>query len=329
MARDRIVIVGLGSIGRRHARLLAARGDVTVELCDPSEGMIEQAKKEAGDLKVHSDYRKALESKPGYVLIATPQTLHADQSIAALVSGAHVLCEKPIADTVENAQRMLDAASGSDKVLSIAYMMHFHPIQQRVREMIRSGELGQILHVHYRVGSYITLVNSQSRYQRTLAGALLMDYAHQPDLLYWWLGEVPKGVYVAGVESGKFEFSSNPNALSVTLDYASPMIATLNLNYAQMPQRHEFEIVGDKAWVLVDIDERTIRIGRREGQTVERETFTVERDEMYVKEHDAFFAASAGKRAVESPADEAIVSMKIVENAIRSWREGKRVEWKD
>jgi predicted dehydrogenase len=210
-------------------------------------------------------------------------------------------------------------------VLNIGFSLHFHPVLSRLRDLIQCGALGMVLQVYYRVGSYITLVNSGSRYQAEMEGALLMDYAHQPDALFWLLGERPEGVYMVAGQGGDMAHSSNPNYLSMVCDYASPLVATIELNYLQMPQRHACEVVGDQAWALCDMDRGTIRIGSKDTRSETEEQIPVEVDRLYQLEHQAFLDAVAGRRPPESPASEAIVSMEIIEAALTSWRTKQRV----
>jgi hypothetical protein len=182
-----------------------------------------------------------------------------------------------------------------------------------------------------RVGSFATLRNSNSRYQRSLEGSLLLDYAHQPDLLFWLTDQLPRGATLVGMEAGELPFSSNPNVLSLTLDYASPLLATIHLNYVQMPQRHEWEFVGDKGWMLVDPDHGLLRIGLRETESETIETLSAERDPSYVLEHQAFLDSIDGVRLPESPGTLAVRSVELYAMAMRSWKQGRRVEcrWVD
>ncbi|MBM4460959.1 MAG: Gfo/Idh/MocA family oxidoreductase [Chloroflexi bacterium] len=231
----RVIVVGLGSIGRRHARLLNARGDLAVELCEPAPANLELAYAEVGWLPTYGTYTEALRTRPELMVIATPHGLHCEQTVRALEQGIHVLCEKPMSDRLADARTMLAAADRarqrSGAVLSIGFMLHFHPLLARLKQLVADGALGAVLHVHYNVGSYITLVNSRSRYQADLEGALLLDYAHQPDFIYWLLGEKPVGVSMAAAQGGQFEHTSMPNVLALTCDYARPLLTTIHLNY--------------------------------------------------------------------------------------------------
>lgn len=320
-----IVVVGLGSIGRRHARLLKARGDLEVRACEPDEGTAGLAFEQFGEIPLYTSYDEALASGPDMVLIATPHHLHCEQTVQALAENVHVLCEKPMSDNLTGAYKMQAAAGASRAILDIGFSLHFHPVLNRLRELIQEGVLGTVLQVHYRVGSYITLLNSGSRYQAEMEGALLMDYAHQPDMLFWLLGARPKGVYMAAGQGGDMAFSANPNFLSMICDYGSPLVTTIELNYLQMPQRHACEVVGDGGWALCDMDKGTIRIGDKEARSETEETIPVEADRLYELEHQAFLDAVDGKRAPASPASEAIVSMEIIDAALASWRTGRRM----
>ena len=328
--RRRIVVVGLGSIGRRHARLLAARPDVVVEVCDPAADALAKARAELGDVPVHADFAAVLRSQPHAVVIATPHDLHAKQATAAMQAGADVLCEKPLCMTGDEARTMIAWTRQTGRTLAVGFQLHFHPGLLRVRELIQAGLIGQVAHLHVRVGSFITLRNSASRYQHALRGALLLDYAHQPDLIIWLLGELPAGVTLTGLQAGGMPLTSEPNVMALTLDYDRPMLATVHLNYLQMPQRHEWEIVGDKGWLLLDADRGTLRIGLRETETERLETVAADRDEAYRREHQAFIDCLDGQRDPESAGLAAARSVELFAMAMTSLAEGRRVacQWR-
>jgi predicted dehydrogenase len=325
MALRRIVVVGCGSIGRRHARILKNRTDIALELCEPDAVNLARALDEVGAVPTHTNFHEMLTTHPDMVIIATPHSLHAEQSIAALSANIHVLCEKPMSDTLENAQRMLDVVKQSDSVFSVGFTLHFYPAMKAIKDLIASGELGTILHAHWHIGTYITLMNSVSRYQATTEGALLLDYVHQPDLLYWWFGKQPTAVFAVGRQGGDQELQSNPNVLIMTIEYDDHLLATIHLNYTQNPQRAYCEIIGDKKSLLYDMMTGDIHLSDYASGAVNVQDFAVNRDDLFVAEHQAFIDAVDGKRLPESPADEAIVSMKIIEAAMASWRQKRRI----
>ncbi len=324
--KKRVIVVGLGSIGRRHTRLLLERNNLTVEVVEPNVEALNIAEKELGNLTNHQYFQTALETKPDIIWLCTPTHFHAEQTIAALAAEAHVFCEKPMSDSLENAQKMKEAAEKSGKVLNIGFMLHFMPAMLRLRELIQQNVLGNILHIHARIGTYITLVNSLSRYQATQQGSLFLDYAHQPDIFYWLIGKTPKNVSVTGFQAGEIELSSNPNVAIVVCEYDTPLVTTLHLNYVQMPQRHDYEIVGDKGWASLDFETGEIKIGLREEQSIQTEFYKYVRDDLYRAQISAFLDAVDGKRTPETSATDGLVSTAVCEAAIKSFQQNKKVQ---
>ena len=320
------MVVGLGSIGRRHARLLNERADLAVEFVEPNPDILALAIKEVGDLPCHASFAQMLKTTPQMVLIATPHSLHKSQTIAALQADCHVFCEKPISDNLADAQKMRDAADRTGRVLNIGFQLHFHPGLQLLRKTIDSGALGQVLHAHAHVGTYITLVNSLSRYQATAAGALLFDYAHQPDILYWLLRKKPASVYACAIQAGDLQFSSPPNIVDVTCRYTADLVTTIHLNYVQMPERHHYEIVGDRGWAVLDVNAGQLTVGNRQNQTAKTETFSVARDDIYRAEHQAFLDAVAGRRKPETSAADGLISLAICHAAVQSYQSNQPEE---
>ena len=134
--KKRLVVVGTGSIGRRHARLLAKRKDISVELCDSNPQTIIMAMKETGELPVHHSFDQMLATKPDMVLIATPHQLHTKQTIRALQAGAHVLCEKPMSDQLATARSVLETSLREQQILVYGFSNHFHPGMLKVKKII-------------------------------------------------------------------------------------------------------------------------------------------------------------------------------------------------
>jgi len=328
--KERVLVAGFGSIGRRHARLLAERDNLSVEWCEISDDMLKLAEKEApAPAKIFRDFSEAVESSPDFLVIATPQNLHCSQALLALDAGIPILCEKPLSDNLRDAARIAERVQESGVPFTVGFQSHFSVGHQRMRNLVRSGALGEIRHFHCRVGSYITLENSRSRYQSKTIGALIQDYSHQPDLAYWILNQIPSELIARGLVTRSVPLWAEPNLLSVDFLYPTELLGTLHLNYLQMPQRHHYEILGDEGWVFFDADVGEIQIGNRIDRRIFKEEVSVERDELYRLEHQAFFDTAAGRRTAESPADQGLVSVAVAEATVRSWQTGQPVSMSD
>lgn len=324
--KKRIAIVGLGSIGKRHARLLNERDDLQVEFVEPNPEFLSYARNHIGQLPFYDSFEACLDTAPDIVLIATPHSIHASQTIQALTAGADVFCEKPMSDSLTEALKMKQAAQSSGRILNIGFNLHFHPGLRMLKTIMTGNDLGNVLYAHAWVGTYITLVNSISHYQEKQTGALVLDYAHQSDILYWLLGKKPDYIYACALQAGDLDYSSNPNIAVINCEYKTDLISSIHLNYVQMPQRHSYEFVGDKGWAILDLDRNELRIGKRENSNVETKTFTVDHDDIYRTEHQAFLDAVEGHRSPETSAEDGLVSMAICQAAIESWKTSRRVK---
>jgi len=128
-----------------------------------------------GIMRVQPSY-EALINDPEVdaVYIPLPNSLHCEWTIRALQAGKHVLCEKPIAANAAEAERMADAARQSGRILMEAFHWRYHPLAERMKAIVDSGELGKVRHIeaHLRIP---LLLPGDIRYRLDLAGGALMD----------------------------------------------------------------------------------------------------------------------------------------------------------
>ena len=138
-------LIGCGDISRKRVAP-ALRDSASCELIAVSRARAELAEsfaREFGAPRWSSDWQDFLmDYEIDAIYIATPAHLHAEQTIAAAERGKHVLCEKPMALSVADCDRMIAACRANDVKLGVAYYRHFYPAVRRVKELVNSGELG-------------------------------------------------------------------------------------------------------------------------------------------------------------------------------------------
>ena len=98
-------------------------------------------------LRLTADYQAMLAHDIDAVVLATPHSMHATQVMAAAAAKKHVYCEKPFTLTKREAEDAVAAVKKSGVTLAVGYNRRFHPEMTKLRDMIRAGELGTILHV--------------------------------------------------------------------------------------------------------------------------------------------------------------------------------------
>ena len=146
----KIGIIGCGGIAEgKHFPALShqsSRAEM-VAFCDLIPERAEKAAKQYGtpDARVYTDYRELLAEKEIEVVhVLTPNVSHCELTVAALEAGKHVMCEKPMAATTSDAQKMLDAQKKSGKLLTIGYQNRYRQDSQVLKKMCEAGQLGEI-----------------------------------------------------------------------------------------------------------------------------------------------------------------------------------------
>lgn len=195
MNRIKFAIVGCGRIGARHAQHIQNLGHLAA-VCDINE---ENAGKLADQYKCQpfSDYHQMLSQLAGkaeVISICTPNGLHAAQTIAALRQGFHVLCEKPMAISVEDCGEMIKEAEKANRRLFVVKQNRFNPPVEAVKKAIDQGKMGKILSVHLNCcwnRNFNYYQHSDWKGKKLLdGGTLFTQFSHFIDLLYWMIGDV-------------------------------------------------------------------------------------------------------------------------------------------
>lgn len=198
-----VALIGCGSIaGPVHLRLLRrSHGVRLVGVADPAPEARALATRRGVPAVAHA---LELLDDPGVeaAVVCAPTHAHAELGLAAVGRGKHLFVEKPIATSVEDGARLVEAASGAGIVATVGFNHRFHPLHQRARMLLAAGAVGQVRAVHTAFCQPLEDDGLPSwRHSRTTGGGVLLDLAsHQIDLVRWLLGEEVVSV-AADVES--------------------------------------------------------------------------------------------------------------------------------
>jgi predicted dehydrogenase len=140
----RAAIIGTGYIARVHGRLIGELQGRVIAVC----GRTRSSAAQFGVGEPYDNISTMLrEQRPDVVHVCSPNHLHAEQAIAALQAGAHVLCEKPLATSAEDARRMIDAAAKAGRIGAVAYCYRGYPLVEILRARVAAGGFGALRRV--------------------------------------------------------------------------------------------------------------------------------------------------------------------------------------
>ncbi|WP_167291125.1 Gfo/Idh/MocA family protein [Hymenobacter busanensis] len=227
------------------------------------------------------------------VYIILPNALHAEYTVRAAQAGKHVLCEKPMATSEEDCQKMIDASKKAGKKLMIAYRCQYEPFNLNAIERIKKGELGKLKVITADHGRPVKPTEDKAdtwRVVKKLAGGgSLMDIGiYSLNATRYLTGEEPVEI-TAQEHSDKSDprFKEVEDTIVFTLRFPSGVLATCTSSYSYQEVKRG-RAFGDKGWLdldpLSDYNKHTMKIGTEEGkqepQLKEGNQFAAEVDHM-------------------------------------------------
>ncbi|CAM6274844.1 MULTISPECIES: Gfo/Idh/MocA family protein [Citrobacter] len=275
MKKVRFGIIGVGNIGTVHARYLLA-GKVEeaclTAVCDNNPDKHAAIRRLTGEsVALFSDAREMLESGLiDAVIVATPHYDHPALSIMAMRRGIHTLCEKPAGVYTAQVEEMNACARECDVVFSMMYNQRPNPLYQKVKDLIDSGELGELRRSNwiitnwYRSQSYYNSGGWRATWKGEGGGVLLNQDPHQLDLWQWLVG-MPVRMR-AFCQFGKHRQIEVENEVTAYAEYANGATGVFITTTAEAPGTNRLEIAGDRGKVVVE--EGRLRFWRlRESET--------------------------------------------------------------
>jgi UDP-N-acetylglucosamine 3-dehydrogenase len=263
MTKLKIAVIGCGSIAQ-HRHLLEYKANEEVEItavCDIVKERVE-AIAQLYAAKAYTDYKELLEAESvDAVSVCLPNYLHAPVSIDALQAGCHVLCEKPMATSREEAEQMIQAAEANGKKLMIAHNQRFVPSHVKAKELIEEGALGKVYSFRTAFGhggpEGWSAEGEDSWFfkkEQAFIGAMGDLGVHKADLLRYILGQ--EFVDVAGFveNNAKENITVDDNAVCI-LRTANGIVGTMAASWAYNPSEDNSTVIyGEKGTLRLEED---------------------------------------------------------------------------
>jgi predicted dehydrogenase len=240
----KIFVVGVGSIGRRHSDVLySALGCRNITLWDP---VPENAARHAANydgMKTVATFEEGLAQKPDAVFICSPPALHMQQAEAAILAGAHVMVEKPLALDMESLERVMKLAKEKNRMVSVALCNRYHKGLQHIKQVIESGKLGKIINIRGAMGEFFP--DSRPDYKQTYYVKYngCFELIHAVDYTVWLAGGTPIEIYGICGSDADLGFESPDNA-EVLFRTDNGVTCAVNLAFYQSPTRCELFVYG-------------------------------------------------------------------------------------
>lgn len=311
----RIGVVGCGSIGKRHSRILLGLGERDLVVFDPSPERRVEIGSELGVAAVDT-FDAVLDAKPDAVLICSPPNLHVSQAICAAERGCALFIEKPLSHSLDGLDQLAAAVATHGAVSFVACNFRFHPPLRRLRELIDHGTFGRLYSLRARFGQYLPDWRPTADFRQSysadsaLGGGVILDRIHELDYACWLLGPAT----AVAVASGRF--SDLPiraeDMAEILVRFASGALGSIHVDYLRRLYDCRCEVMGEFGfgeWVFQD--HRLLWYDVRTGRETVETWRQAEVNTMYIEQMRHFLEVVRGDVASSNPVDSAVSLMRV------------------
>lgn len=305
----KVLLVGCGSIGKRHAQCLHDIGIEQFVFFDTDPARSRELAEIYGGTTVAS-YEDGLRTDADCVYILSPTRLHVEQATMAVNAGKHVFLEKPLSDKLEGVYKLADLAKKKGVVVEVGFCFRFHDGIRQLKQRLDADEIGKIVSIRAMMGEHFPDVRPDylSTYYVKYSGAF--ELIHDLDLTLYLAGEEPAACYGCYGSYSGLGFES-PDTVEMLIRFPE-CVANVHLDFFQSPRTRTLTVLGREGQMILNFstwDEYELRIFTRQRGQWEVITGKTERNAMFRGESENFFGAIEGKEENLCPIHEAVKSL--------------------
>ncbi|MEM4139985.1 MAG: Gfo/Idh/MocA family oxidoreductase [Nitrososphaeria archaeon] len=324
----KIGIIGGGRIGECHLKAYKFMDNIEVtgvaEIAPERRRYIEKVY----GVKVFENFEELLEYSPNIVSVCTPDYFHVEPCIKSAKVGAHILCEKPLATTIEDAEKIIDSCKKYGVYLSVGFKFRYEKIYQETYKLLRDELIGKPLSLYIARPQEVSDIMSR---WPTQVSVDISNICHEIDLAYWFLESEP--TYVYAQYNRDWTKSETPTRVALLLQHDNNAYSLLyNSIHPEFPHvggtyDAKFHIIGEKGYIL---GERPNKLEVCINSVPSIHTYNVELknyyQEAFNREIAAFVKNIRLDREPEVKGEDALRTLKVIDAARKSFNMGKKIK---
>lgn len=316
----RFLIVGCGSIGKRHLGNLRQLGVSDIVVFDEREDRRQEAA-DRWNVETAANIESGLEGS-GVALICTPTHLHASHALTAARAGCHLFIEKPVGHRLEDIEVLLHEIARRRLRTLVGCNFRFHPAMRELKRLVTEGIAGRLVSARAQFGHYLPDWHPWEDYRqgysarREMGGGVVLDRVHELDYMRWLMGNVTEVCALTGRLSS-LEIDSEDTA-EILLHFESGAIGSVHVDYVRRNYDCRLEIVGEKStleWSYQNHAASWYVGGDRAWRRIEWPDY--DPNDMYLDQMRHFLAVLEGR---ERPAHDVCDARSVLEIALAAKR---------
>ena len=311
----RILIIGAGSVGKRHLNNFRELGVDALGAVDTREDRRREIAERFSSVRVHPRLDDALSEGYDAAVVCTPTAFHTDAARRSLMAGTHVLMEKPISDRLEGVAETLALARQRQRVYMVGYTYRFWPPLQAAHDLLSRGAIGRPLFADITFSQYLPDWHPWEDYRdwfmssREQGGGALLDESHAVDMARWLLGDITHVSCRTGNLS-TLQMTADDFA-QFTVAIAPDMLATIHVDVFGRQSRRTLSVTGELGNLHVDISQGEIQVYDVASQSVQTISIASERNEMFLSEARHFLSCIRDGAAPCVSGEDALETLRV------------------
>lgn len=329
----RVLVVGCGSIGKRHIGNLIELGVQEVIAVDVRGDRLEEVAKRHPDAKLFRDIDDAVATGPDAAVVAVPTAAHIPVALPLAEAGLPLMIEKPLAHNLDGVEKLEETLLRTGQWAMVAYSLRHHRCIELLRTLLREGVVGRVMSVRAECGQYLPDWHPWEDYKEWYmssedqGGGALLDLSHEIDYLRWFFGEV---THAAGTVVRVSDLDITSDDLSeLILEFESGIVASVHLDLLQRVYRRTCLIIGSEGTLEWSHERSSVRCYRADRREWEELTCSEEKNSYFQRELRNFLECVKGASRPLVDLSDGRRTLEVVLAAKRASRERRWVRVSD
>ena len=315
----KILFFGLGSIGKKHLKLINELNyevEVLAFRSGTSNNTIENI-----SVKEFYSLDKVFMENPEVAFITNPNHLHMEYAIKAAKNNCHLFIEKPLSNNLDRVDELINIVNKKGLITYIGCDLRFNPVIRKTKELLQKEVIGEIYSTRIECGSYLPNWRPNRDYRdiysakAKMGGGVILDLIHEIDYAYWLFGDIDNlKSYQRQISHLQIE---TEDIAEIILEFSNGIVGNIHLDYYRRTPKRTMEIIGEKGVIEADLINEKVKIDILNNN--KEFNFNTDTDYDYKEQLKYFFNAIIND---QNCFNDVIEGKEVLETALKAKQEG-------
>lgn len=322
----KILVVGAGSIGRRHIRNLNILGCDEIDICDPIKSRLDYIKSFDDIHNTYKNYTDAIQSNTyDFALILTPPSSHIPIATELAKQNIDLFIEKPLSHSLTNIDKLIELRDKNSLIIQVGYQIRYDEGIKKLKKIIEKQSIGKLLYIKAENSGYLPYWRPWQKYtesysaKKELGGGILLDSSHEIDYVIWLADDKVTSSYGFCDKLGSLNIDVEDTG-DILLKFKKGVIANIHLDMISIMGRRECRLTGSEGYAYFNFNTRTYSFTNHDRRIFESGMFP-NWEESYIEEMKEFILSIKNRSKPLNNIENSIKVLEIIDG-IKKANEG-------